>query len=168
MYLNKINYIFLIIWTEGALNMKPKIPQSLQHGHENLLIEIKELIKSGGKIGEKAKVLNDAMKPHFDKEENFALPPLGLLIALSEGSWEIDKTEAIKMADTLKEKFNEMAQDHKDILKMLDELKVIAEEENNIHAKIFVKNLKVHAELEDQVLYPATLLIGNYLKNKST
>lgn len=148
--------------------MKLKIPQSLQQGHENLCAEIKELIQYGGRIGEKAKFLHNVMKPHFEKEERFALPPLGLLIALSEGSWDIDKEEAIKMADTLKEKFDEMAQDHKNILKVLDELNVVAEEENHFHAKIFVKNLKVHAELEDQVLYPATLLIGNYLKHKST
>lgn len=148
--------------------MKPQIPQSLQHGHENLCAEIKDLINYGGKIGEKATILNKAMRPHFEKEERYALPPLGLLIALSEGSWEIDTTEAIKMADTLKEKFNELAQDHKNILKLLDELNVVAEEENHFHAKIFVKNLIVHTELEDQVLYPATLLVGNYLKNKST
>lgn len=146
----------------------PQMPQSLQHGHENLCTEIQELIEYGGRIGEKATILNKTMRPHFLKEERFALPPLGLLIALSEGNWEIDAQEAIEMADTLREKFHELANDHKNILKILDELNMAAEEENHFHAKMFVRNLIVHTELEDQVLYPATLLIGNYLKNKST
>lgn len=148
--------------------MKPKIPKSIQHGHENLFNEIKKLIEAGGKVGEKAKILNNSMAPHFEKEERYALPPLGLLLILSEGGWEIDTAEAIKMTDTLQSKLAEMTNEHKQLSKLLQDLKVAADEENNTLAKKFVKDLVLHVDLEDQVLYPATLLVGNYLKNIKT
>lgn len=147
--------------------MKPKIPKAIQHGHESLCSELEDVIEQGGKVGEKAKSLKDTMEFHFKKEEEYALPPLGLLMALSEGSWEINAKEAIKMADSLQADWCEMAKEHSDIAKVMHELKQIAEEEDNSIAKHFVKSLTLHMELEDQVLYPATILIGNYLKNIS-
>lgn len=145
--------------------MKPKIPKAIQHGHEHLCEELKEIIAKDGEIGEKAKILEDYMNKHFIKEEEYALPPLGLLLALSEGDWELDPTEAIKMSDTLQEKLEEMTKEHAYILKLLKDLEVVANKEDDLFVKQFIKNLRLHAELEDQVLYPATLLIGNYLKH---
>lgn len=145
--------------------MKPKIPKAIQHGHEHLCEELKNIMIKGGEIGEKAKILDEYMSYHFKKEEEYALPPLGLLLALSEGDWELDPKEAIKMSDTLHEKLEEMTKEHVHILKLLKDLEVVANKEDDIWAKHFIKNLRLHAELEDQVLYPATLLIGDYLKH---
>lgn len=145
--------------------MTPKVPTAIEHGHEQLFEELKEVIAIGGEIGEKANSLNENMAPHFKKEEEYALPPLGLLLALSEGRWELDKNEAIRMADKLEEKLAEMTAEHREIEKYLHELKKAAEESNNEQALLFVKNLTLHVELEDQVLYPATILVGNYLKH---
>lgn len=144
--------------------MQLKTPKAIIHGHQNLNEELKEVLAIGGKISEKARFLMNTMQPHFQKEEDYALPPLGLLLSLSEGNWEIDAEEAVLMADTLQLRLAEMTDDHINISKDLDELKAIAEEEGNIIAQRFVRNLIQHIELEDQVLYPATLLIGNYLK----
>lgn len=145
--------------------MQPKTPKAIEHGHEQLFEEIKEVIAIGGKIGETANSLNKNMAPHFKKEEEYALPPLGLLLALSEGRWELSKNEAIRMADKLESKLAEMTAEHREIERYLQDLKKAAEEEDNIHALLFVKNLTLHIELEDQVLYPATILVGNYLKH---
>lgn len=147
--------------------MKPKIPLSIQHGHEYLSDELKKVMAQGGEIKNKAEILSEYMKKHFIKEEEYALPPLGLLLALSEGGWDIDPAEAIKMSDTFQEKFDEMKQEHENISKLINDLEIVAEKENNHAAKRFIKNLNLHVELEDQVLYPATLLIGNYLKHVS-
>ena len=145
--------------------MKPKIPQSILSGHENLCSELKDIIAAGGNIGEKAQMLDNVTSPHFEKEEKYAFPPLGFLLALSEGNWEIDATEAIKMAETLQEKLSELKIEHQNISRSLHELKIVAEAEDNPSAKLFVKDLQLHIEIEDQVLYPATILVGNYLKH---
>lgn len=144
--------------------MKPVIPKSIQNGHENLCAELESLISSGGKIGEKAKILQNVMYPHFKKEEEYALPPLGLLLVLTEGHWDIGSDAAIQMSDKLRSKLSELKQDHEAIFTELQNIKNVADEENNLLAKQFVKDLKLHASIEDQILYPTTILIGHYLK----
>lgn len=144
--------------------MKPAIPKPIKKGHENLCSEIETLIASGGHIGEKAQILKDVIYPHFEKEEAYALPPLGLLLALSEGHWTVGSDEAIEMSDMLQSKLSELKIDHENILVALQNLNKVAEDENNLYAKQFVTDLKLHAAIEDQILYPTTILIGNYLK----
>lgn len=145
--------------------MPVQTPKSLKHGHENLSSELNHLIMLKDNIGIKAKALAEVMYPHFQKEEKYALPPLGLLLALSEGNWEIDTDAAIKMSELLQSKLVELKNEHEDIEKALKELVLEADKENNGTAKHFAKELMVHIEIEDQVLYPATILIGNYLKH---
>lgn len=145
--------------------MKTKTPKALLDGHKNLFNDIESIISLGGGIGENAKLLADISRPHFKKEEEYALPPLGLLSALSEGNWEVESTVAIEMADRLEAKLSEMKKDHGVIREILEKLKVLAENENNQKVKQFVIDLKLHIEVEEQVLYPTTILIGTYLKN---
>lgn len=144
--------------------MIPEIPRAIKRGHENLCTDIKAVIAFGGDVGKQAKLLENTMLPHFQKEEDYALRPLGLLLALSEGSWEFDSEAAITMAETLQSRLSELNDDHKKVLKNLQGLKSAAEKEDNLFAKQFVKDLMLHIEVEDQVLYPSTILIGNYLK----
>lgn len=145
--------------------MKPKTPKAIKNGHENLCSELQTIVNFGGKIGEKAKFLEKDMYPHFEKEEKYALPPLGLLLALSEGNWDIDSNVAIEMADMLQLKLSELKNEHENILMALQGFRTVAHEENIPIAKQFVKDLMLHIEVEDQVLYPATILIGNYLRH---
>lgn len=145
--------------------MEPRIPEALRNGHKNLRSELEAIKALNGKIGEKARLLDKVMSPHFKKEEDYALPPLGFLLALSAGNWEIDSDVAIKMAELLESKLSELKKDHENIEKAMQNLKVVADEENNLIGKQFVKDLTMHADIEDQVLYPTTILIGNYLKH---
>lgn len=144
--------------------MKPKVPKSLKNGHENLVSELNIIIANDGKVGEKAKALETVMSSHFQKEEEYALPPLGLLLSLSEGNWELDSDEAIEMSEMLKSELSELKKEHDNISKALHNLKIAADEENHTLANRFIKDLMLHVEIEDQVLYPATILIGNYLR----
>ena len=144
--------------------MQPIIPETLKYGHENLRYELTNMISHGGELGEKAKLVNDAVLPHFKKEEDYALPPLGLLCSLSQGLY-IESDVAISMADTLKSELSELKEEHNDIENVLSDLKVVADKEDNDLAKKFIKDLTDHVRLEDEILYPTTILIGNYLRN---
>jgi hypothetical protein len=63
--------------------MEFKIPESLELEHEELHRQLVKTIEEGGKVGEAAKAVADVLHPHFEKEEEYALPPLGLLPSLS-------------------------------------------------------------------------------------
>lgn len=145
--------------------MEPKTPKALLRGHENLFNNIDNLVSLGGELGENAKLLSEISRPHFKKEEEYALPPLSLLLTLSEGNWTLESDVAIEMADKLKAKLLEMKKEHGIICKMLENLEIIAEKENNQKVKQFIYDLKLHIDVEEQVLYPATILTGDYLKN---
>lgn len=140
-------------------------PKPLKQGHANLRQDINSIIAQGGKLGIKAKELLEVLSKHFKKEEKFALPPLSLLLMISEGHWEINKQTAIEMAEELRENLLEMKKDHQNINNILKDFKIIAQEENNFKAIRFCRDLEIHVEIEDQVLYPASMLVGHYLKH---
>jgi hypothetical protein len=62
--------------------MELTIPESLEAEHEELHQHLYKGIKMGGQVGEAAKAVADILHPHFEKEEEYALPPLGLLSSL--------------------------------------------------------------------------------------
>ena len=72
--------------------MIPKIPESLKLEHEELHADLVRATKAGGKTGEAAKAVAKVLHEHFVKEEEFALPPIGLLAALARG--EVDEEMA--------------------------------------------------------------------------
>ena len=41
--------------------------------------------KAGGKTGEDARAVAKGLHPHFEKEDEYRMPPLGLLPLLAEG-----------------------------------------------------------------------------------
>ena len=71
--------------------MKFQIPLSLKAEHEELHTELRRATNAGGRTGEAAKAVAKLMHPHFVKEEKYALPPLGLLTALSQGEIAADR-----------------------------------------------------------------------------
>lgn len=65
--------------------MKFKIPTSLQLEHEELHAELAKATQVTGRLGDAAKNAATILDPHFRKEEEYALPPLGLLSLLAGG-----------------------------------------------------------------------------------
>ena len=157
--------------------MELKIPESLEAEHEELHEQLYKGIKEGGKVGEAAKAVADILHPHFEKEEEHALPPLGLLSSLlsegqEEGRGEESKlTEEVKnniiaMTDKLKSDLSHMIEERDKIVAALNNLIQIAKIENKRELVQFAEKLKLHAKTEEQVLYPAAILLGKYLKLK--
>jgi hypothetical protein len=57
----------------------------MEKEHEELHAEPRKATTAGGATGRIAKRLAGVVHPYFVKEEDFALPPLGLLPSLSKG-----------------------------------------------------------------------------------
>lgn len=152
---------------------KPSIPQSLEIEHKELHEQLAKAINVGGKTGEASKDIAELLHPHFEKEEEYAMPPLGLLNSLSkEGELEITKSSDILqniliMTDKLKEDLPNMLGEHKQIVNALQRLIEAAEGENKPEYVHFAEKLRLHTQIEEEVLYPAAILIGEYLKCKS-
>ncbi len=154
-----------------------KIPESLEAEHEELHQQLYKGIKEGGKVGEAAKAVADILHPHFEKEEEYALPPLGLLSSLlSEEQEQVEgeggkskitqenKNNVIAMTDKLKSDLPHMIEEHNKIVAALNNLIEIAKVEDKVELVEFAEKLRLHAKTEEQVLYPTAILIGKYLK----
>jgi hemerythrin HHE cation binding domain-containing protein len=146
--------------------MTPKIPQSLKLEHEKLHAELVKAIKAGGKTGQAAKAVAKVLHPHLVKEEEFALPPIGLLASLARGKVNPTMASVMTMTDRLKEEMRNMLREHKAIVTVLKKLSAAARREKKpVHAR-FAEKLMLHAKTEEEVLYPAAILVGEYLKLK--
>jgi len=143
--------------------MTPRIPQSLKAEHEELHAELSRSVKAGGRTGEAARAVARLMHPHFLKEEEYALPPLGLLGDLAEGKIDPEMSAVLTMTDKLETELPIMLAEHKEIVVALKDLIEAAETENKPVYARFAEKLMAHARAEEEVSYPTALLIGRYL-----
>jgi hypothetical protein len=142
------------------------MPHSLQAEHEELRADLEEAIRLGGRIGETARALEPLMHVHFRKEDNNVLLALGLLQSVAEGKVTPAMREMVVMADRLKTDLPEMLAEHAEIRKFLERLGQTATEEGRPRIASFAAKLLRHARLEEEVLYPAAVVLGEYLRCK--
>ena len=142
------------------------IPRPLKVEHEELHEELRRATKEGSAIGDAARAVAKLMHPHFMKEEEYALPPLGLLPMLAKGEVTSDMAEALPMTDRLNAELPEMLREHGSIVAALRELADVANRENRTEYVRFAEKLILHAQTEEEVSYPTAILIGEYIRLK--
>ena len=141
--------------------MKFSIPYSMQAEHEALHADLEKAIASGGETGAAAKVVAHVLHAHFESEEKYALPPLGLLPALAEGKISHEMTQVLEMTDTLKAELPRMLEEHKVIVDALQKLIEAASQEQVINIAGIKTSIR---NLVNTLAMPliATWLIGIY------
>jgi len=144
------------------------VPQSIRLEHAAIIERLtKEAAKSGvsAAIAQKALVL---IKTHFAKEEEFVFPPLGLLdqIAAGESPADAVKRAAIDMVERTKASKQSLQEDHIQITSMMNDLIQAATRANEADLVVFAGNVAAHNLGEIEVLQPATVMIGDYLRPK--
>lgn len=140
------------------------IPQSIQAEHKAIHTALTEATRAPGRVGIVARELAAVLGPHFTREDEIALPPLGLLAPLAAGETPPGMKEALAMSDALRKELPRMLQEHKQIRAATEKLRTIAREDNaTVHAQ-FAEQLAAHATSEEEVLYPAAILIGDIVR----
>src|SRR5512138_1592011 len=117
--------------------MEFKIPHAMKVEHEELHHELENAIHSGGKTGFAAREVAEALHIHFESEEKYALPPLGLLPALAEGKITPEMAEVFTMTDTLKAELPHMLGEHQAIVAALKKMIAAAQEEGKMDPVTF-------------------------------
>jgi hemerythrin len=146
--------------------MSLKVPESMKLEHEELHSELEKATLERGAIGDAGKAVAKVLEPHFAKEEEFAMPPLGLLATLAKNRVPAEMKDALIMTDRLETGLDEMLKEHKEIVTNLKNLVSIARKERKLEYVSFADKLIRHAQAEEEVYYPASLLIGKFLKLK--
>ncbi|MFW6038902.1 MAG: hemerythrin domain-containing protein [bacterium] len=141
-------------------------PPALRAEHERLHERLGAAKEAGGKTAEAAARVSEHLAAHFEEEEAYAMPPIGLLQPLAEGEATEDMRPAIEMADKLQANYQVMLDEHERILEALVQLERAARAEDKPEQVRFARDLIHHAKVEEQVLYPATIVIGKYLRTQ--
>lgn len=143
------------------------IPKALQAEHHELFDALESATKAGGKAGEAAQRAMAVLKPHFEKEERFALPQLGALEALTKKDATLPndlRVDLIKRSEAFRAQLPAMLEEHKQISAALHAMRDAAKQEKKDDLVELAEMIAAHAAMEEQVLYPASLLIGEYAK----
>lgn len=146
--------------------MPTAIPKPLKQEHDELHEDLVRATKQPGTVGEAATQVARLLHPHFVAEEEYALPPLGLLSAVARGETTAGADQALAMAERLRKELPRMLGEHRAIVEALDKLIEAAKRENQAEAAHFAEKLKLHAQTEEEVLYPATLVLGEVLRHR--
>lgn len=146
--------------------MNFKIPKPLKMEHEELHAELVKATKAGGKTGDAAKAVAKVLHNHFVKEEEFALPPIALLSRLARGKVDKRMGAVLAMTDRLKQELPDLLREHQAVVMALKKLIAAAKAEHLPEHVRFAEKLILHAKTEEEVLYPAAILVGEHLKLK--
>ena len=145
---------------------KIQIPNSIRAEHHAIHAMLMEATKAPGQVGVAAKELAKVLHPHFEREEQIALPPLGLLASLANGdrlSQEV-KSEVLMMTDSLRAELPRMLEEHKPIRAAVEKLRISASAERLTKYEQLAEQLTLHAQTEEEVLYPAAILVGDVIR----
>ena len=151
----------------GAQKIVIAIPQSLQTEHAEIHDALAKATRAPGRVGAAAKELAAVLDPHFERENQIALPPLGLLAPLAAGKTPAGLQEALAMTDALRKELPRMLEEHKQIRAANEKLRTAAREEKAYAYEQFAETLASHARTEEEILYPAAILVGDVIRARS-
>lgn len=145
----------------------PRAPESIVTEHENIHAALVALTKAQGTVGTAANELARTLHPHFVREEEIALPPLGLLAPLAAGKMPPGMEEGAALSDSLRKEMPRMLEEHKAIRAATEKLLQAGRQERHLQAQEFAAELALHARTEEEVLYPAAILVGDLIRARA-
>ncbi len=152
--------------TRGVRAQKPAlaIPPSLEHEHREIHELLTEATRAPGRVGAAARQLAAVLGPHFARENEIALPPLGLLAPLAAGQTPAGLQDALALTDALRKELPRMLEEHTRIREATETLRIAAREQKmSVHER-FAETLAAHARTEEEILYPAAILVGDVIR----
>jgi hypothetical protein len=111
---------FVLMWTEcrpkpelplPPFPGKPVVPASIKKEHEHLLGQMHQFSLYPDSTGHSAKKLEELMVHHFKEEEDYVLPPLGLLPLITNGQLPEQTHEILLLTEKLKSQMTHLSVD---------------------------------------------------------
>ncbi len=141
-------------------------PGPLKDEHQIFRELLDQAIRTGGALGKVARQLETLLDPHFKTEEEVAFPALTLLAPLSRGEVAPDMGNALALIERFRKELPKLTADHQTVTHLLDDFDTAAGKEGKTEFTRFSRDLRHHARAEEGILYPAVILIGEYLRLK--
>lgn len=146
--------------------MSLPVPASLRMEHEELHTALRQGSRWGDATGDAVRRVERLLESHVAKEEELVLPVLGLLPALAGGALSLEMPKAIVLAEKLRAELADLLAEHRAIVAALELLMEAANREQHPDMVEFAQSKLLHLRIEEEVYYPMTIVIGEYLKHK--
>jgi len=144
--------------------MKLEVPEVLRREHRELHVQLQAASILHGSVGKAASALLEIMGRHLKREEEVAFPVLGLLPHLVEGRVGEEMVAALAVTDRLRAELKDLRREHVAMLDAVEALAEAARREGRAEYGRLAHDLLEHARLEEAVLYPAALIVGEYVR----
>jgi hypothetical protein len=152
--------------TQREENVVVRTPPLMAREHEELHEQLAAAIASGGRTGDAAREVEERLAPHFQEENRYALPPLGLLPHLVDEQVTEEMRPAIEMGRHVEQNLSRYLEEHRNIRTAVDALETAARAEGKADAMRFAAELRLHAQQEEELFYPTAVLIGRYVEQQ--
>jgi hypothetical protein len=154
-------------WADATSESPITVPDSIASKHKILLSALYDVSNAGGETGRAAQQARKLIASHFEKEASLALPPLGALAPLSRGDLSDEmRSDVLRLSSNLEDELPGMLREHRLITRSLLHLVDAARVENRDDAVRLAQELIEDAQNEEEVIYPAAILVGEYLRAK--
>src|SRR5690606_9408480 len=128
---------------------KPEVPSSISQTHIHLLEQIHKMTLHKDSSGRVALKLEALMQHHCKEEEDFILPPLGLLPLFTNDEIPEQHEEIIILSRNVKHQLNHMSAEHQLIEAYIEELKQASNKEQLPEIIAFEAEVVQHATSEE-------------------
>jgi hypothetical protein len=146
----------------------PDLPKSMRDDHEEIMWALQQAVEQPGAIGAQARELERILRPHFEREEKIALPPLGVIRRLVEIKDVAEMQHWIlPITDSLTAELPRMLAEHRSINAARERLAQVARQHNAAAVVAFTDELGRHAQAEEELFYPMAVLVGEVVRARS-
>lgn len=142
------------------------IPSSIKAEHEQIHEALLAATRLADPVGQAARDLAAVLHPHFVREEQIALPPLGALRALASRGPVNGAATIAAMSDSLRSELPRMLVEHIAIKDAVFQLRAVALKAGAQGVIELADELASHALTEEEVLYPAAIVVGDLLRHE--
>jgi len=139
---------------------KLKIPEPLREEHEAFIDGLKSHSIRKDQTGAAVRQLLKLLEPHIQKEDEFVLPLLGALSGLAAGKAMENPSEVARAYEKYAGQYESMFTEHTPIRQAIKKVRRLAKEEGKDELVEILDGLSHHSRVEEEVLYPAALLVG--------
>ena len=144
-------------------------PSSVESIHEDLLQLLLAVQRLPGKTGSYAEEVGKHLQDHMNREDEVALPLLGLVQEAADG--HVSPRAAARASSLyvrMRKDYPRLSREDKELVRMTEKLRKFGFEEGHPTAIRFADNLEQHCLQDDQLHYPTALLVGRIVSKQKT
>jgi len=140
-------------------------PELLRSAHGRWLQAL-EQAAADPPVASLARRLLRTLAPHLEREEQFAFPALALLPLVGLGKIQADMNEALPLTERLRTELPRLLAEHRAIVAEAQKLGRAARRAGRTELVRTVEEVLAQTELEEEILYPGALLVGDCLRDR--